>query len=266
MSTLETPREYQQPEIPRNPSGVHQPVVICIDTSSSMKDKEGGAREKYKIVEEMINDLANMNLSEYDKDNVEICVLTFDDEVHTLVDWRSLNDFEGGVILDDIAGTTSLGSAILTSIEKTRERRKVYASTGVKSKRAQIFLYTDGMSTEDLNAAYKRSQEYLNREKPEKPSAKMYITLIPPAADPTQLIDLGPAVTIIKADECVHGLPAAFEFMQGSIVAASSSALGETAVTTVPDNLKLLVRPGGDEKVSPDGTKTVETGTDWRFF
>ena len=122
-----------------------------------MKDKEDGSKEKFKIVEDMINDLTNMKLSEYDKENVEICVLVFDDDVRTLVDWRSLNDFEGGIVLDDIAGTTSLGSAILESIEKTRERRKVYAEAGIRSKRAQIFIYTDGVSTEDMTDAYNRS-------------------------------------------------------------------------------------------------------------
>lgn len=265
MAVTETPREYQTPEVPRNPSGVHQPVVICIDTSGSMKDKEDGSKEKFKIVEDMINDLTNMKLSEYDKENVEICVLVFDDDVRTLVDWRSLNDFEGGIVLDDIAGTTSLGSAILESIEKTRERREVYAKTGIRSKRAQIFIYTDGVSTEDMTDAYNRSQEYLNRE---KPSAKMYITLIPPAADPSQLIDLGTAVTIMVAKECEHGLPAAFEFMQGSIVSASVSAYGETTSTTVPDSIALVGREGGDEKKNSDGTRTVEVGTntDWTLF
>lgn len=255
MPTVETPREYQTPEVPRNPAGVHQPVVICIDTSGSMKDKEDGPKEKFKIVEEMINDLANMKLSEYDKENVEICILTFDDEVRTLVDWRSLNDFEGGVVLDDIAGTTALGSAILTSIEKTRERRKVYANAGIQSKRALIFIYTDGVSTEDMTAAYNRCQEYLNRE---HPPVKMYITLIPPATDPSQLIDLGEKVTIMKAKDCVNGLPANFQFMQGSIIAASQSAFGATASTQIPKNNGVLHRPGGDENLD-NGTIDVVT-------
>ena len=183
----------------------------------------------------------------------------------SLMMMRSLSDFEGGVVLDDIAGTTSLGSAILESIEKTRERRKVYAEAGIRSKRAQIFIYTDGVSTEDMTDAYNRSQEYLNRE---KPSAKMYITLIPPAADPSQLIDLGTAVTIMVAKECEHGLPAAFEFMQGSIVSASVSAYGETTSTTVPDSIALVGRKGGDEKKNSDGTRTVEVATDgvWDLF
>ena len=39
-------RDYGQAEQPRNPMGVHQPVVFCIDTSGSMKDKAEDGRTK----------------------------------------------------------------------------------------------------------------------------------------------------------------------------------------------------------------------------
>ena len=102
----EITRDYGQAEMPRNPMAVHQPVVLCIDTSGSMKDLTGDGRSKAQIVEEMINDIANISLSEFDKLNVDICILTFDDEVRTLGDLRSLAGFEGGIQLDT-AGTTA---------------------------------------------------------------------------------------------------------------------------------------------------------------
>ena len=250
MPTNEVARNYQQPEMPRNAGAVHQPVVICIDTSGSMRDLAEDGRKKYEIVEEMINGLANMDLNDYDKENTEICILVFDDDVRTLVDWRSLASFEGGIKLD-VAGCTSLGTAVITAIDKTRERRKVYYTQGIDSKRAQIFVYTDGVSTESLEAAYARAQEYLNRS---KPSAKMYVTLIPPAADPAELLGFGEAVTILKADDCVNGLPAAFKFMQASVVAASQSVVGSKTETVVPDGVKPLYRDG------LDGTTKNESG------
>ena len=67
MAVTETPREYQTPEVPRNPSGVHQPVVICIDTSGSMKDKEDGSKEKFKIVEDMIKGCGRDNQRRHER-------------------------------------------------------------------------------------------------------------------------------------------------------------------------------------------------------
>jgi len=244
-------RDYGQAEQPRNPMGVHQPVVFCIDTSGSMKDKAEDGRTKSQIVEEMINGIANMSLSDYDKQNVDICVLVFDDEVRTLVDWRPLASFDGGIELD-VAGTTSLGSAVIKAIEKTRERRAVYAQTGMQCKRAQIFVYTDGVSTESLDDAYALSQEYLNRD---KPSAKMYITLIPPAADASELKPFGDKVTILRA----NGLPAAFKFMEASVVASSVSALGDTTKIEIPEDLEPCNRHGADGTFkNEDGKKYVE--------
>lgn len=252
-------RDYGQAEQPRNPMGVHQPVVFCIDTSGSMNDKAEDGRSKAQIVADMVNGLADMSLSDYDKQNVDICVLVFDDEVRTLVDWRPLASFDGGVELD-VAGTTALGSAVLTAIEKTRERRAVYAQTGIQCKRAQIFVYTDGVSTESLDAAYARSQEYLNRD---KPSAKMYITLIPPAVDATELKPFGDKVTILRANDCVNGLPAAFKFMEASVVASSVSALGGTTKVEIPDDLDVVNRRGTDgTSKDADGKKYVEDTAD----
>ena len=250
-------RDYGQAEQPRNPMGVHQPVVFCIDTSGSMKDKAEDGRTKSQIVEEMINGIANMSLSDYDKQNVDICVLVFDDEVRTLVDWRPLASFDGGIELD-VAGTTSLGSAVIKAIEKTRERRAVYAQTGMQCKRAQIFVYTDGVSTESLDDAYALSQEYLNRGEP-KPSAKMYITLIPPAADASELKPFGDKVTILRANDCVNGLPAAFKFMEASVVASSVSALGDTTKVEIPEDLDVVNRHGADgTSKDENGKKYVE--------
>ncbi len=190
MTNNEIQKNYQQPERPRNAAAVHQPVVICIDTSGSMKDTAEDGRMKYEIVEEMINGLVNMQLDDYDKDNTDICILVFDDDVRTLVDWHPISEFEGGISLD-IAGCTSLGSAVITAIDKTRERRKEYYAQGIDSKRAQIFVYTDGYSTESLETAHKRVSQYLDRP---SPAAKMYMILMPPAKDPSELMGFSQSV------------------------------------------------------------------------
>ena len=155
----------------------------------------------------------------------------------------------------------------MTAIEKTRERRAAYYKKGIICKRAQIFVYTDGYSTEPLDAAYARTQEYLNRD---KPSAKMYITLIPPAVDATELKQFGDKVTILRANDCVNGLPAAFKFMAASIVDASVSFLGNTTRTGIPDELDVVNRHEKDGTFKDvNGKKYVENTveeSDWDWY
>jgi len=257
---METPRNYLTPEQPRNLNTAHQPVVICIDTSGSMNDPSEDGRSKAQIVEGLINQLADIDLPESDKQAVDICILVFDDNCRVLVDWRPLSSFTGGISLD-VAGRTALGSAVLMAIDKTRERRKHYDDVGIESKRAQIFVYTDGESTEDLTVAYQRSMSYLNRD---YPSAKMYITLIPPAKDPRELTGFGQKVAIMAAKDCVNGLPSAFQFMQGSIVAWSQSTPGENTQTSIPSNLNVL--PGhGNAKRTESGEKAFEEDDIWKW-
>lgn len=247
---MEIQERYLEAKAPKETQLVHQPVVICIDTSGSMNGQTEDGRTKLQLVEDLVNDLATVNIKE-----VDICIITFDSTVQTVVEWRSIADFDGGLHLK-IGGYTSLGSAFIEAVKKTRERREIYNKKGIASKRAQIFLYTDGASTENLEAAYKLSQEYLNRE---KPSAKMYGILIPPAVDPEELKGFGQKVTILAAKDCVNGLPAAFEFMQGSIVNWSSTTLGETVTQTITNrNLGVVSGFGGASFDPNTGMKKVE--------
>lgn len=237
----------------------HQPVVICIDTSGSMNEKAEDGRTKARIVEQMINSLADIDLSESEKGAIDLCILVFDDDCRVLQDWIPLSDFKGGIELD-IAGCTALGSAIIDSIDATRARRKAYEATGIEARRAQIFLYTDGVSTEDMSKAIKRSQEYLNRD---KPSAKLYAILIPPATDPSELKALGDKVAIMRAMDCVNGIPNTFKFLRDSVVAWSSSNPGEDVKVKL-EKVGFIDGQGGVAK-DADGGATVTDDDVWSF-
>lgn len=241
------------PEAPvKEYSVAHQPLVICVDTSGSMGRKtEDGIRTKADIVQEMINDLVNIPISEIDKAAIDILILGFDDCVQVIQDWIPLSDFNGNVSLT-LGNCTALGSAIVESIQATRERRRVYDQLGILSRRAQIFLYTDGVSTEDMSAAYQRSAEYLNRE---APSAKLYTILIPPATDPSELKGLGSKVAILAAKNCVNGIPQTFKFLQDSVVAWSASSPGkEVEVKIEGDDLAYIDKQGGIETTDEGAT------------
>ncbi|MDE6424838.1 MAG: hypothetical protein K2K89_01680 [Ruminococcus sp.] len=50
MLNNEILRNYQQPEMPRNASAVHQTVVICIDTSGFMNDSAEDGRKNLRLL------------------------------------------------------------------------------------------------------------------------------------------------------------------------------------------------------------------------
>lgn len=252
----------------KSKNSIHQPIVICLDTSGSMLMDAGNGVPKLKIVEEMINSLKNIDLSETEKNAVDICILGFDSRVYTIQDWIPLGDFNGNIKLE-AEGPTVLNSVILESIKKVREKRKAYASQNVKCRRAQIFVYTDGFSTEPMEQAYDKSQEYFNRDQP-KPSAKLNMICIPTFYEGKiiSLTDqenweeykemvqgLGKKVAFLNAKDCVNGIPAGFKFMIDSIVEWSVSAPGQEVRVDMSKELTAVKNHGGVQ--NQDGTNTV---------
>ena len=251
----------------------HQPVVVCIDTSASMNEDAGNGITKIKMVEDLVNQLAdipNGRLGETDKSSIDLCILGFNNSVYTIMDWQPLSNFKGDIKLS-AEGCTALSSVILESIKKVREIRKLYDQRSVDCRRAMIFVYTDGFSTEDMQAAYQKSQSYFNRDYP-SPSAKLNMIFIPTYyngqiikmtdgeknwSEYKELVNgLGKKVLYINAEDCVNGVPAAFEFMTDSIVGWSVSDPGETVYTNINDNLTAVKNCGGVRQNS-DGSKTA---------
>lgn len=257
--------EYQEVKAQ---NAIHQPVVICIDTSGSMTMDAGNGNSKLKIVEDMINSIKDIDLSETEKNAVDICILGFDNKVYTIVDWIPLSKFAGDVKLN-ADGTTALNSVILESIKKVREQRKSYANKQVRCRRAQIFVYTDGFSTEPMDQAYSKAKDYFNREDP-KPSAKLNMIFIPTFyegkiikmtdedtwEDYKELVrGLGKKTAFINAEDCVKGIPAGFKFMIDSIVEWSVSAPGSDVEVKMGTDLVAVQNHGGVQ--NQDGTNTV---------
>ena len=248
----------------------HQPVMICLDTSDSMNEDAGNGTSKIKMVEDLVNQLANIKLSEAEKSAIDICILGFNNNVYTILNWQPLINFKGNIRLS-AGGCTALNSVIMESKRKVREIRKVYDEESVSCRRAMIFVYTDGFSTEDMQPAYQISQSYFNRENP-SPSAKLNMIFIPTYyngqiikmtdgeanwSEYKNLINgLGKKVLFINAEDCVNGVPAAFKFMTDSIVDWSQSDPGEKVYIDINNNLTAVKNYGGVQQNS-DGTKTA---------
>lgn len=240
---------------PKNPMGVHIPIVICIDTSSSMNDTLADGQTKKQIFEELINDIADISLTEYDKQNVEICILVFDDEVRTLVDWRPLCDFNGGIKLN-CAGTTALGSAIIRAVEKSRERHREYALTGIQSARSFLFVFTDGYNMYPLKEVHKVSEYFNNRR------AKMFITMLPPLKDSSELSTFGEKITIFRTKDCTDSVKSSFDIIQNIIEWHFCGRSSDDILVPIPDNLEVLNRKGKDDVIMENGEKYFKMNND----
>lgn len=156
----------------------HLPLILCVDTSSSMNELSENGKSKIQIVEEMINSFASVETEHYQDQEIDLCIITFDDKVETLIDWMPLSEFHGEINLKAERNSV-LGSAVIASIDKIRKRKSLYSQLGITSKRPKICLFTDGYSTELLDEAYEKSHYYLNQRN----AAKMYINLVTPSVN-----------------------------------------------------------------------------------
>lgn len=242
-------------------NAIHQPVVICIDTSDSMGMDAGNGQTKLQMVEDLVNSLKNVDLSETEKNVVDICILGFGSSVYTIEDWTNLSMFQGNVKLET-TGQTAMNSVILEAIKKTREIRRVYYNNTIKSRRAELFVYSDGFSTEPMEEVYEKSQGYFNRDDP-KPSAKLNMIFIPTyyngriikMTDDDSIDEykalvkgLGKNVAFVNAEDCINGIPAGFKFMIDSIVEWSISDPGSSVCVNLDPALVAVQNYGGIQR------------------
>ena len=214
----------------------HQPFIISIDASGSMESDAGSGFSKLDECISLINNLPKsegmQSLSATDKDCIDMLVTSFhDNDVYINSSWRPLSMFEGVGNIDS-GSTTPLYKSIAESIQATRVMRHSYAQTGIECKRPQIFIYTDGLATDDENRAEakKLCEEYASKA---ANKVKLFFVLVPGSMSERQiqavsndLLDLCDNATLIKIDDCVNGLPATFNFLTSSVIVSVVSSIG----------------------------------------
>ena len=135
----ETPRFGSLPPVAVDKD--HMSVVIAVDTSGS-------------VTGEAIRNI-NSNLNNFKRiiceDSlaakcVDVCVLSFDDKVTVLQDWCPIRDMRDNFELSS-GGCTDLNGAVLTGIQKMRERSRVYAKQGILERKPYLIVMTDGYDT-----------------------------------------------------------------------------------------------------------------------
>lgn len=136
---IETPRFGSKPPVAADKD--HMSVVIAVDTSGS-------------VTGEAIRNI-NSNLNNFKRiicedpiaaKCVDVCVLSFDDKVTVLQDWCPIQEMKSGYELTS-GGCTDLNGAVLTGIQKIRERSRVYAKQGIVERKPHLMVMTDGYDT-----------------------------------------------------------------------------------------------------------------------
>ncbi|MGN1412533.1 MAG: VWA domain-containing protein [Oscillospiraceae bacterium] len=246
--------EFNTPEF-KGVGQVHQPVVICMDTSGSMEYTEPkSSKSNIKIAEEQLNLVKDIALDQVDKKAVDICILGFDDDVNVLHDWSPLTSWNEYIPLSS-GGCTCLGQVISEAITATRVYRRKAYEKGIQVKRPYIFVFTDGLTTDDMSEASRLCKKYIDA----KNVVNLFVIGLP-GSDVKEVKALCNNVHVFKTADCVNGLPNSFQFLKDSIVDISSSNLGDTTRTKISG---LFIDPK-DQSLQQDenGTKFVNPVTE----
>ncbi len=238
----------------------HQPILIAVDVSGSMNHVEDGqVKTNIKLAEEMVNQIGqDPSISDEYKRTTDICVMTFASCVTTVQDWIPLSQYRGGITIKG-NGVTAFHDVVKQSLNAVHVMKDSYAvAGGIDCKRPQIFIITDGYSTDPsenpkvVDEAKLQCQKYLDTNK-----VAMHVILLPggSTSDSRQLSD---KIMHYKVDDCAYGLPATKKFIEASIVAFSSSTIGDKATIQLPEEMK-TTQP---VNINPNGSRTLQTDVD----
>ena len=124
--------------------------------------------------------------------------------------------------------------------------KKSYVGKGIQCKRPQIFIITDGYSTDPkYNSAVVAEAKQLCERYVDTKKVALHVILLPGGAT-TDSKQLSPNVKHYKVDDCAYGLPAIKDFINASIVAISSSHPGTGAQVPLPEQIKTTHRSRKD--------------------
>lgn len=237
----------------------HQPVIVCMDVSSSMDHTEGSqSKSNIALAEDMVNQVGqDPKMSKEYKDTADICINTFAQDVITVQDWIPLSHYNGGLTLHAM-GTTAFHDALRQSINAARVMKASYSKNGIYCKRPQVFIITDGYSTdprdnpEAVEKAKELCEKYVDTNK-----IAVHVILLP-GGSTADARALSTNIKLYKVDDCTYGLPAVKDFINASIVSFSSSSLGSKATIVLPAPIKTTQSVNRQADGSRTVTQSVE--------
>lgn len=252
-------------------NNIHQPIIVAVDNSGSMQHvEEGNTVTNLQLAEDMVNQIGlDERLSLSDQQVTDFCVLNFHDRVEVKQNWIPLSQYERNIRLSN-GGCTAFYSAVIQALLACKELFKVYKTTnGISCKRPQIFIFTDGYPTDNENFDEARNlcQHYLEGE---HPKCRMHVILMPGASSKAAM-SLSGEIRTYAIKDCTHGLPAALDFINSSVVTFSSTAVGAgyqltmDAKNIVPAKEQGTVNRQTGKAIVSDNLKTVSDSDIFQF-
>jgi len=141
-----------------NSSSVKLPIVLVLDTSSSMDGDP--IRELNESVNNFIEEIKN---DDFARVTAELCIVTFGRDVDVLQDFESVDNISYPIF--KARGSTLMGSAVMKSLDCLEKKLLRYEELGTDYYRPIMVLMTDGKPTDSIIRAVKRTQEYLVQRK-----------------------------------------------------------------------------------------------------
>lgn len=156
LLTLLKQTEDQEPPtdvpVPREPAAQHIPVVLLLDTSSSMNNSASNGRSRIDMLNEyltkFLSDIANGVHSDL-RTRADITIITYDSTVDVALQWTHGSDLEPSHYRPMVAsGVTSMNRAIAVGGQALLDLFRHYGKENIKTHCAHVFNFTDGMATD----------------------------------------------------------------------------------------------------------------------
>lgn len=155
---IETPRFGSLP--PAAVDKDHMSVLIAIDTSGSVSG------DAISNINANLNNFARIICQDpVAAKCVDVCVISFDDRVQVIQDWVPVKDMRSFELT--CGGCTDLNGAVLTGIQKIRDRSRLYRAQGIVERKPYLIVMTDGFDTVtgNVNEAAKLAAERISENK-----------------------------------------------------------------------------------------------------
>ena len=134
-------------------------VSLILDCSDSMVEARPG---EDRTPLEALNGGLDTLIRELHKDplakrRVEVSVVSFGTDVSPATEFATVEN----LVLPTLtrSGLTSMGKALTVAIDSIEARKELYKSNGIQYFRPQLYLITDGLSTDDVSEVAERIKE-----------------------------------------------------------------------------------------------------------
>ena len=215
----------EQPRLPiQNPGEQHMPCAVLIDTSGSMGGHETELMQALQEMKETIMD------DDIARGRVEVCVITFDDDVHEVVPFGPISAMSIPNI--NCGGMTHTHQAIDFALKRVEERKNEYKAMHITYNQPWIWLFTDGYANDTDNGAFARLLQAQSEGK-----CVFYGVGIGDKVDENELGKMHKKGMVMKVSK--SEFKAAFELLSKSVTAASSHNPGETSKQPVPPEIDI---------------------------